>query len=140
MLVKKLIGKKLGKGAFAMARQVKELKKTVDNSKIINSTIGTFFDENENLAILKTVTDVYKNLPDSEIFGYAAGVSGSAEYKEAVKKYVFEDKLDFFKKNNTFIDVTATAGGTGAIHNTVKGYVEKSSKSKALSLKRLYVS
>lgn len=126
MLVKKLIGKKLGKGAFAMARQVKELKKTVDNSKIINSTIGTFFDENENLSILKTVTDVYKNLPDSEIFGYAAGVSGSAEYKEAVKKYVFEDKLDFFKENNTFIDVTATAGGTGAIHNTVKGYVEES--------------
>ncbi|WP_163470294.1 pyridoxal phosphate-dependent aminotransferase [Fusobacterium sp. IOR10] len=125
MLSKKLINKKLGQGAFAMARQVKELKKTTDNSKIINSTIGTFFDNNENLLIFDTVEKIYKELPPVDIFGYASGVSGSAEYKEAVKKDILSNHLDLFTKTKTYIDVTATAGGTGAIHNTFKGYAEE---------------
>jgi len=125
MLSKKLINKKLGQGAFAMARQVKELKKTTDNSKIINSTIGTFFDDNENLLIFDTVEKIYKELPPVDIFGYASGVSGSAEYKEAVKKDILSNHLDLFTQTKTYIDVTATAGGTGAIHNTFKGYAEE---------------
>ncbi|MDP0489243.1 MAG: aminotransferase class I/II-fold pyridoxal phosphate-dependent enzyme [Fusobacterium sp. JB021] len=125
MLAKKIIGKKLGKGAFAMARQVKELKKTIDNSQIINSTIGTFFDDKENLLIFDTVDKLYKQLPAIDIFGYAAGVSGSLEYKEAVKKDILNNHIDEFNKNNTYVDVTATAGGTGAIHNTFKGYAEE---------------
>lgn len=124
MLAKKLINKKLGQGAFAMARQVKELQKTTDNSKIINSTIGTFFDDNENLLIFNTVEKLYKELPSVDIFAYASGVSGSSEYKEAVKNDILGNHLDLFYKNNTYIDITATAGGTGAIHNTFKGYAE----------------
>ena len=125
MLGKKMIGKKLGQGAFAMSRKVKELKKTIDNSKIINSTIGTFFDDNENLLIFDTIDKLYRELPAADIFGYAAGVSGSAEYKDAVKKDILSDHIDLFNKKNTYIDVTATAGGTGAIHNTFKGYAEE---------------
>lgn len=121
MLAKRLIGKNIGRGAFGLAREVKKLEAEFGKSAVINSTIGTLFDDNENLLVLNTMERVYKELPPADIFGYAAGVSGSAEYKESVKKTVLGENFEYFK-TNSYIDVAATPGGTGAIHNTLKAY------------------
>lgn len=121
MIAQKLVGKEVGRGAFGLAREVKAQEKEHGKESVINSTLGTFFGEDEKLAVLKTVNKTYRNLQSPDIFGYAAGVSGSAEYKEAVKKSLFGVYCDYIT-SNSFVDVAATPGGTGAIYNAFKGY------------------
>ena len=122
MIAERMIGKALGKGVFEISKEVKEAETEFGKDNVINSTIGTFYGEDENLSVLKTVEKYYKNLPAVEIFGYASGISGSNEYKEAVK----ENVLDIYKSSfdKSYIGVTATPGGTGAIHNTLKAYMD----------------
>lgn len=122
MLASRMIGKALGKGVFEISREVKEAEMKFGKENVINSTIGTFYGENENLSVLNAVENYYKNLPANELFGYASDISGSNEYKEAVKENVFDIYKDTFDK--AFIGVTATPGGTGAIHNTLKAYMD----------------
>lgn len=121
MIAQRLIGKEVGRGAFGLAREVKAQEKQHGKDSVINSTLGTFFGENEKLSVLATVEKTYRELDAPDIFGYAAGVSGSAEYKEAVKKSVFGEFCDYITENS-FVDVAATPGGTGAIYNAFKGY------------------
>lgn len=121
MIAQRLVGKEVGKGAFGLAREVKAQEKAHGKDSVINSTLGTFFGEDEKLAVLTTVEKTYRDLSSPDIFGYAAGVSGSAEYKEAVKKSVFGEFCDYITKN-AYVDVAATPGGTGAIYNAFKGY------------------
>lgn len=123
MIAQHLIGKRLGKGVFDITREVKEKEKEFGKDKVINSTIGSFYDEDETLSVLKTVENLYRNLPKVDLFGYASGISGSIEYKKAVKENVFDEYLGTF--TNSYISVTATPGGTGAIHNTFKGYMDR---------------
>lgn len=122
MIAERMIGKALGKGVFEITKEVKEAEVKFGKDNVINSTIGTFYGEDENLAVLNTVEKYYKNLPAAELFGYASGISGSLEYKEAVIKNVFDIYSTRFDKS--YIGVTATAGGTGAIHNTLKAYLD----------------
>lgn len=122
MIAERMVGKSLGKGVFDITREVKEAEAEYGKENVINSTIGTFYGEDENLAVLDTVEKIYKNLPAAELFGYAPGISGSKEYKEAVKENVFDIYKSSFDKS--FIGVTATPGGTGAIHNTLKAYMD----------------
>lgn len=123
MIARHLIGKQLGKGVFDITQEVKLKEKEFGKEKVINSTIGSFYGEDENLVVLKIVENLYRNIPKNDLFGYATGISGSVEYKKAVKENVFDEYLNFFK--DSFIGVTATPGGTGAIHNTFKGYLDK---------------
>ncbi len=104
---------KIYKNLFDITREVKEAEAEYGKENVINSTIGTFYGEDENLSVLNTVEKIYKNLPAAELFGYAPGISGSKEYKEAVKENVFDIYKSSFDKS--FIGVTATPGGTGAI-------------------------
>lgn len=121
MIAQRLIGKKVGRGAFGIAREVKAAEKKFGKDSVINSTLGTFFCEDEKLGVLEIVNKTYRELESPDIFGYAAGVSGSAEYKEAVKKSIFGAHYDEILKNS-FVDVAATPGGTGAIYTAFKGY------------------
>ncbi len=122
MLAERMVGKSLGKGAFEISKEVKEMEAQFGKESVINSTIGTFYGEDENLMVLETVEKIYRDLPAVDLFGYASGISGSAEYKEAVKENVFGVHKSSF--DNSFIGVTATPGGTGAIHNTLKAYLD----------------
>ncbi len=124
MIAKRFIGKEVGKGAFGLAREVKAMEAEFGKAQVINSTIGTFFGEDENLAVLKGVEETYKNVSNVDLFGYAAGVTGSPEYKIAVKKSLFGTYLDEIEKI-AYVDVSASPGGTGAIHNLFKGYGEE---------------
>lgn len=121
MIAQRLVGKEVGKGAFGLAREVKAQEKEHGKDSVINSTLGTFFGEDEKLGVLETVNKTYRELQSPDIFGYAAGVSGSAEYKKAVKKSVFGEFCDYITENS-FVDVAATPGGTGAIYSAFKAY------------------
>lgn len=121
MIAQRLVGKEVGKGAFGLAREVKAQEKEHGKDSVINSTLGTFFGEDEKLGVLETVNKTYRELQSPDIFGYAAGVSGSAEYKKAVKKSVFGEFCDYITENSS-VDVAATPGGTGAIYSAFKAY------------------
>lgn len=120
MIAERMIGKSLSKGAFEISKEVKEAEAEYGKDNVINSTIGTFYGEDENLSVFNTVERTYKSLSDVELFGYAPGISGSAEYKEAVLENIFGVYRASFDKS--FFGVSATPGGTGAIHNTLKAY------------------
>ena len=122
MIAERMIGKALGKGVFEVAKEVKEAETKFGKEQLVNSTLGTFYGEDENLTVLSTVDKLFREIPAAEIFGYASGISGSNEYKEAVK----ENVLDIYKSSfdKSYIGVTATPGGTGAIHNTLKAYMD----------------
>ncbi|WP_027128495.1 pyridoxal phosphate-dependent aminotransferase [Fusobacterium perfoetens] len=121
MIAQRLIGKQVGRGAFGIAREVKATEKKFGKDSVINSTLGTFFCEDEKLGVLELVNKTYRELESPDIYGYAAGVSGSAEYKEAVKKSIFGTHCEEIVKNS-FVDVASTPGGTGAIYTAFKGY------------------
>lgn len=126
MIAEKMIGKVLGKGAFEIAKEVKDAEALYGKEQVINCTLGTLYREDGTLTVLDTVDKYYREIPAPDIFGYAAGVSGSAEYKAAVKKNVFGVYETAFDKS--YIAVTATPGGTGAISSTIKGYMNPGQK------------
>ena len=126
MIAEKMRGKALGKGAFEVAKEVKDAEKIYGKEHVLNCTHGTMYGEYEAFTVLNTVDKLFIKIPAVDIFGYAAGVSGSAEYKSAVKKNVFGKYETSFDKS--YIGVTATPGGTGAITNTIRGYMDAGQK------------
>ena len=109
--------------AFEILKQSKESEKKYGKDAVIASTIGTFFDENNNFFILDTIKNNYKNLNGNEIFNYATTISGSLDFKEAIKKSVFGKQISNF--DSSHIGITATSGGTGGIYNSFKIYMDK---------------
>lgn len=122
MIAERMVGKCLGKGAFEIAKEVKEAEAVFGKDNVVNSTIGTFYGEDENLLVLETVNKTYRELIPANVFGYASGISGGPNFKKSAKKNVFGVYEDTFDKS--FIDVIATPGGTGAISSTIKGYMD----------------
>jgi aspartate/tyrosine/aromatic aminotransferase len=111
-----------GGGVFGLLKDANEKEKQIGKDKVIKSVIGSLFDEDENFFVLPIVEKTFKNLPAIELFNYAAGITGSNEYKESVKKNIFGSHIGAF--DNSFVSVVASAGGTGAIHNAFKGYMD----------------
>ena len=105
--------------AFTLTTLAKKASKKYGNDKVINCTIGSLYDENENFFINKTVKSVYSNIEPISIFSYANGITGSTDYKNAIKEFTFGNEL---KKIKSYIDVTSTIGGTGAIFLALKMY------------------
>ena len=106
---------------FALVNEIKEREKKIGKEKVINATIGAIYDEKEEFFVYNTVKKNYLKIDKVDLFSYA-GISGSLEYRESVKKFVFGKELKNIKSN---IAVTATSGGTGAIFMTFKLYSEK---------------
>lgn len=91
---------------------------TYGNDKVVNATIGAFMDEQEILACLPTVEEVYKNLPIKDIISYAP-IAGRPDFLESFINLTFADH-----KPDAHIEGVATAGGSGAIHHTIWNYSE----------------
>jgi aspartate/tyrosine/aromatic aminotransferase len=89
---------------------------------VINGVVGCLKREDESFFVYNVVEETYKSLLSADLFNYASFVTGHSDYKEAVKEYVFADYIDYFK--NSYIAVTATAGGSGALNHAFKGYTD----------------
>ncbi len=107
-------------GTFEILKQSKEAEEKYGKNEVTTAIIGTIFDEDDNFYILKTVEENYKKLGDNEIFNYSPSISGTEEFKNCIKKYIFGEQLYNF--TNSYIGVTATTGGTGAIYNSFRMY------------------
>ncbi|MEG0584482.1 MAG: aminotransferase class I/II-fold pyridoxal phosphate-dependent enzyme [Cetobacterium sp.] len=127
MLAKESKVKEIHDKVFESANKAKEASKKYGVENVINATIGSLYDEKEKLVTFNKVVEVYKNICSEDIFGYGAGITGTEDYKEAVKRVVLgENYSNVFNEN--YLDVVATPGGTGAISNTMKNYLNRGEK------------
>ena len=69
MIAEKMIGKALGKGAFEVAKEVKDAEKIFGKEQVVNCTLGTMYREDETFIVLSTVDKLFREIPAVDIFG-----------------------------------------------------------------------
>ena len=112
---------------FTVVAKAKEAKEKSGQENVIDATIGVLCNEDAQFVNFKTVSEVYKNLPDNEIAAYASSFSGDPKYLECVKEVVLgKNYREEFK--DSFLDAVATPGGSGAVSNTIWNYVDNGEK------------
>ena len=127
MLAKRYTGKKLVDNIFATSKKAKQAIAKFGKENVINATIGSLYNEDEKLAVYDVVESVYRNLPPEDLYAYATNVIGEDDYLEEVIKVVFYDDYKEALKGLHIASI-ATTGGTGAISNTVKNYMDTGDK------------
>lgn len=85
----------------------------IKNHEVINATLGTYYNENNEFRAYKTVKGIINNLEDVEYYSYATSDGGSA-YEDAVLNWVFKSKKIEIC-NTTNVHAVSTPGGTGAL-------------------------
>lgn len=124
LLAKGLENRNLVDKVFSIAKKAKDAAAKYGDDKVVNATIGSLYDEEGKLVVLEAVTKAYKELPPEEFAGYASAFTGSPEYKESVKISVLgKDYQEEFKDH--YMSVIGTPGGTGAVSNSVKNYLNE---------------
>ena len=104
---------------FGINNRAKAMIAEKGKEKVVNATIGALLDDDGELIVLSSVSDVFKNLRPKEFAEYAP-ISGIPEFREAVKK----DALRGYEPKG-FVEASATPGGTGAIRNTIANYTDR---------------
>ena len=127
MLAKRYTGKKLIDNIFTTSRKAKQAIAKFGKENVINATIGSLYNENEKLAVYSVVEEVYRNLAPEDLYAYSTNVIGEDEYLEEVIKTLFSENYTEEMKGMHIASV-ATLGGTGAISNTIKNYMDTGDK------------
>ncbi|MCX5773600.1 MAG: aminotransferase class I/II-fold pyridoxal phosphate-dependent enzyme [Fusobacteria bacterium] len=118
--------KKIVDNVFAMGVRVEKAKKLYGDS-VINGTIGSLLDEQENILIFDAIKSTYYALSTKEHFSYADTFSGTNDYKEAVKNWIFLPKhLEALKEFH--IEVTASPGASGAVSSAIHNFLDPGEK------------
>ena len=104
---------------FGINNRAKAMIAREGKEKVVNATIGALLDDDGELIVLSSVSDVFKNLKPKEFAEYAP-ISGTPEFREAVKK----DALRGYEPKG-FVEASATPGGTGAIRNTIANFSDR---------------
>lgn len=107
---------------FGISNRAKKRIAQDGKDKVVNATIGALLDDDGELIVLSSVTDVFRNLKPEEFAEYAP-IAGTVEFREAVKK----DAFGRYQPKG-FTEAVATPGGTGAIRNTISNYSEVGDK------------
>lgn len=104
---------------FMTASRAKKAIEKYGKDNVIDSTLGTLFDENEKFVALDTVYDTLKYM-DKDLIASYAPISGTNEFIQSVIKICFEEH-----KPDAYISASATIGGTGAIRNIILTYTDE---------------
>ena len=94
-----------------------------NDPEVIDATIGMLYNEDGTLFTFQSVERALQSLTPTEKYAYAS-TAGSADYHEAVKRWVFQDQYDFLLSHFSCA-VMATPGGSGAISNTFTNYLNE---------------
>ena len=105
---------------FTIVSKANVAKKEYGSENVIDASIGSLFDEESNFVALDSVFNSYRSLTNKDYAKYASSFSGNKDYKEAIKKYVLENKFSNLKEK-----IIATPGGTGAISITISNMLSK---------------
>ena len=94
---------------FALSHHA-SLDRLQNPDEVINATIGTLHDEEDNIVTYRSVYDAFNKIPDSRKASYAEEISGNASFRQAI--------YDWINRNGELQmphQVIASAGGTGAL-------------------------
>ncbi len=108
------------KGEPIMAINDIAKKKIEAGETVINGSIGMLFDEEKKLAQFPLVNELlekYASLPETRKYD---SMAGDSSYHEGVKNWLFH----YADMGDTYIDVCATMGATGALAMAIKCYGE----------------
>ena len=101
---------------FGISNRAKKMIAEKGKDKVVNATIGALLDDNGNLIVLSSVTDVFKSLSPVEFAEYAP-IAGTPQFREIIKKDAFGKY-----EPKRYTQAIATPGGTGGIRNTISNY------------------
>ena len=89
---------------------------------VLNSTLGALMDDSGRLAVLPSVFEALRRVPEREAAGYAP-IAGPPPFLEAVRR-------DLFGTSRLFDEsiAVATPGGTGACHHALVNFLEPGQK------------
>ena len=110
--------------ALAIGKEARDAKKL--NPNVIDSTIGMLYDEEGKFCTFNVVSKATEALTDIEKYSYGS-TAGSAEYHDALYRWIFKDYYQDFK-DNMHLRCIATPGGSGAICNTFSNYLNEGDK------------
>ena len=105
---------------FTIVSKASIAKKEYGSENVIDASIGSLFDEDSNFVALDSVFNSYRSLTNKDYAKYASSFSGNLDFKDAIKKYVLENKFTNLKEK-----IIATPGGTGAISITISNMLSK---------------
>ena len=103
---------------FALNREAGNAVLQFGKEKVVNATVGSILDEDEKLAVLPSVLETLRNLPDSEFAAYAP-ILGTPDYLESAIQATFKEY-----RPEGYIKAAATPGGSGALRQTIWNYSE----------------
>ncbi len=115
ILAKHSKGKVLANDGLALSSEAKKAK--LLNPNVINSTIGTLYNEDGSFYSFKNVDKIIKSLNDDNFYSYSA-TSGTEEFHNAVIDWVFGNEKEKIL-NSMICKSLPTPGGTGAVSNSL---------------------
>ncbi|MCX7971133.1 MAG: aminotransferase class I/II-fold pyridoxal phosphate-dependent enzyme [Negativicutes bacterium] len=118
MVATHMQGKQVNDKIFAASGAANRAIAQLGREKVVNATLGSIYDEQERLACLPVVEEMFRALDMSEIVNYAP-VAGLPDFIAAAQKATFAGC-----RPDGYIDGVATSGGSGALHNAIWNYSE----------------
>lgn len=103
---------------FVVANKANAAKK--EGKTIINASLGSLYDDDNNLVTFNTVYNQYRKLDNSYYAKYSSSFTGNNNFKEAIKNFVLENKFINLKSK-----IIATPGGSGAIYLTIHNLLDQ---------------
>ncbi|MCF0245232.1 MAG: aminotransferase class I/II-fold pyridoxal phosphate-dependent enzyme [Ileibacterium sp.] len=103
---------------FGVAAKAKAAKAEVGKENVVDSTLGSLFDEQGDLVALETVFSSLKNLDNRKLASYAASFTGNPAFREKAVEWVLNHNSSLYK------EVIATPGGTGAVGISIANTLE----------------
>lgn len=97
-----------------LAKSLLIAQKKKENPSIINATLGVLKDENGTLAVLESVNDIIKNLPNEQFYAYNDTI-GPSLFEETLLKYLFRSYREEILQHKA-TKVLPTPGATGALN------------------------
>lgn len=111
-------GKVLRDVVFSASAAAREAAAQYGAERVVNAAIGCYAGDDEQLACLPVVEELYRALPMRDFITYAPPL-GLESYRQGAIEEAFEDC-----RPEGYTDAVATAGGTGAIHIAIANYSE----------------
>lgn len=99
---------------FGVAKKAIEAKEKVGSANVIDSTMGTLYDESGRLVAFSSVYDHYNEIENRKKAKYASSFNGNEDFRIQVYNWVKQDA-----KLNLHHSVIATPGGSGAVSTTI---------------------
>lgn len=119
MVAKHARGKVARDVIFEAGRRAGEAVKAKGKAAIVNATIGTLLNDQEELAYLPCVYHTLQHLPPEDFAAYSP-FTGAPEFLKAM-----EDMTFGAHRPEAFIASFATPGSTGALRNAFWNYMEE---------------